>query len=74
MKNQIKMLLVLSAFFFLCSCTGITRKSDFGYSKGDIQLRVKSDLQLNLYQGKPHTLILCVYQLRDPNTFNQIAD
>ncbi len=74
MKNQIKMLLVLSAFFFLCSCTGLTRKSDFGYSEEDIQLRVMSDLQLNLYQGKPHTLVLCVYQLRDPNTFNQIAD
>ncbi len=74
MKNQIKMLLVLSAFLLLCSCAGITRKSDYGYSEQDIKLHVKSDLQLNLYQGKPHTLVLCVYQLRDPNTFNQMAD
>lgn len=74
MKNQIKISLILIAFFFLCSCTGITRKPDYGYSEQGIQLRVKSDLQLNLYQGKSHTLVLCVYQLRDPNTFNQIAD
>lgn len=74
MKNQIKMSLILLVFFSLCSCTGITRKSNYGYSEQGIQLRVKSDLQLNLYQGKPHTLVLCVYQLRDPNTFNQMAD
>ncbi len=74
MKNQIKMLLIHLVFFFLCSCTAITRKSNYGYSEQGIQLRVKSDLQLNLYQGKPHTLVLCVYQLRDPNTFNQMVD
>jgi len=74
MKNQIKMSLILLVLFFLCSCTVITRKSNYGYSEQGIQLRVKSDLKLNLYQGKTHTLVLCVYQLRDPNTFNQIAD
>ncbi len=74
MENQIKMSLILLVFFLLCSCTGITRVSDYGYCEKDIKLHVNSDLQLNLYQGKPHTLVLCVYQLRDPNTFNQIAD
>ncbi|MHC4269246.1 MAG: type VI secretion system lipoprotein TssJ [Planctomycetota bacterium] len=74
MKKQIKMSLILLAFFLLCSCAGISRKSDYGYTEKSILLSVKSDLQLNLYQGKPHTLVLCVYQLRDPNSFNQIMD
>ncbi len=74
MKYQIKMLLIFSVLFLLCSCGGISRRSNYGYGERDVRLSVKSDLQLNLYEGKPHTLVLCVYQLRDPNTFNQMAE
>ncbi len=74
MKNKIKLLFIFSIISLLFSCATITRTPKYGYSEQSIQLRVKSDLQLNLYQGKPHTLVLCVYQLRDPNAFNQMAD
>jgi type VI secretion system VasD/TssJ family lipoprotein len=39
-----------------------------------IKLNLKADARLNLYQNSPHTLLVCVYQLIDPNGFNQLAD
>ncbi|UCE52981.1 MAG: type VI secretion system lipoprotein TssJ [Desulfobacterales bacterium] len=43
------------------------------YEKDAIKIHVKADPQLNLSDGKPHTLLVCVYQLNDPNAFNQLA-
>jgi type VI secretion system VasD/TssJ family lipoprotein len=43
------------------------------YEKEAIKINVKADPQLNLSDGKPHTLLVCVYQLNDPNSFNQLA-
>lgn len=73
MKNKIKLLFIFSIISLLFSCATITRTPEYVYSEKCIRLHIKSDPQLNLYKGKPHTLVLCVYQLRDPNTFNQIA-
>jgi type VI secretion system VasD/TssJ family lipoprotein len=47
---------------------------DWRYEKGAISLRLKADPKLNLFKGDPHTLLVCVYSLRDPNGFNQQAD
>jgi type VI secretion system VasD/TssJ family lipoprotein len=44
------------------------------YEKDAISLSYKSDSQLNSFQGNPHTLVLCIYQLRDPNAFNQLIE
>lgn len=44
------------------------------YEKNAIRLELKSDPKLNLNQGMPHPLLVCVYQLRDPNSFNQLAN
>lgn len=44
------------------------------YKKGGITLNVTAVPQLNLFKNTPHTLLLCLYQLRDPNAFNQLAD
>jgi type VI secretion system VasD/TssJ family lipoprotein len=44
------------------------------YEKDAISLLYKSDSQLNSYQGNPHTIMLCIYQLRDPNAFNQLIE
>jgi type VI secretion system VasD/TssJ family lipoprotein len=43
------------------------------YQEGAIKIRVKADPQLNLSNGKPHTLLVCIYQLKDPNALNQLA-
>jgi len=46
----------------------------WSYGKDAIRLELRSDPRLNLYDGIPHTLLLCVYQMSDPNAFNQLKD
>lgn len=46
----------------------------WGYEKDAIELRIQADPQLNLFQKTPHTLLLCIYHLRDPLSFNQLQD
>jgi len=59
-----------------CACASqpVAPPSDWRYEKEAIQLNLKAATQLNLYEGAPHTLLVCVYQLRDPNAFNQLAE
>jgi type VI secretion system VasD/TssJ family lipoprotein len=69
--------LFIPLIFLLISCASkpsVVLPPEWGYEKGAIQLRLKADPQLNLYSGSPHTLLLCIYHLRDPNAFNQLAD
>lgn len=47
---------------------------EMSYDDNAIKIHAKADPQLNLKGGKPHTLMVCVYQLKDPNAFNQFAD
>jgi len=44
----------------------------YGYEKDAISLHLKGDPNLNLFEKRPHTLLVCVYQLRDPNALNQV--
>lgn len=75
MKSHIEFLFIFFVVILLCSCSSVTRKPDYDiYGKEAIRFHIKSDPQLNFYQGKPHTLAICVYQLRDPNAFNQLVD
>ena len=39
-----------------------------------VVMHLEADPQLNLYESQPHTLLLCVYQLVDPNGFNQYRE
>lgn len=42
--------------------------------KEGIVLRFEADNQLNQRNGKAYTLYLVLYQLRDPNSFNQLCE
>ncbi len=44
----------------------------YEYEKDAITLDLKGDPKLNLFETRPHTLLVCVYQLRDPNALNQV--
>jgi hypothetical protein len=46
---------------------------DWAYEKDAIRLVFKGDRSLNFYKGVQHALSLCIYQLKDPNAFNQLA-
>ena len=73
----IRILLCLCAALLLCACSStpiVKQPPEWGYEKDAIQLHFVSDPQLNLYQKQAHSLIVCLYHLRDPNGFNQLID
>jgi type VI secretion system VasD/TssJ family lipoprotein len=47
---------------------------EYKFEAQAIKVHVKADSLLNLQDGMPHTLLICVYQLREPNAFNQNSD
>ena len=83
MKTYLKLVLILGMVLLVLSCASkkdsrSTASSDlqpaeWRYEKDAIRLVFKADPKLNFRDGVPHTLHLCIYQLRDPNAFNQLA-
>ena len=70
MNGSLKVWLVALLVLPLVACA----TTEWKYEKGAIQLHLVSDRNLNLFGGTAHTLLLCVYHLRDPNAFNQVQD
>ncbi|MFH1147861.1 MAG: type VI secretion system lipoprotein TssJ [Pseudomonadota bacterium] len=73
--------LIVVLLISACAATRSVKKEaikpppmEVGFEENAIRLHLKGDPQLNLYQKKPHALVICVYQLRDPNAFGQVAD
>ncbi|MCX8117627.1 MAG: type VI secretion system lipoprotein TssJ [Desulfobacterota bacterium] len=64
----------LVACLVLSSCATVVIPPSWEYEPNAIRLNLKSDAQLNLFQGRAHTLVLCVYLLSDPNELNQLVD
>lgn len=84
MKTWLKLVLVLvlvAVFFYACgSKKGSTKKAGselepakWSYQEDAIRMVLKADSQLNAHDGLPHALHLCLYQLQDPNAFNQLS-
>jgi len=42
-------------------------------SKETLSILIKGDKELNRFERNSHALFLCIYQLKDPNGFNQLA-
>ncbi len=77
MKRFFGLILILVSAFAAFSCASkpaIVLPPEWVYAKNAIRVNLKGDPQLNLYQGTAHTLLVCVYSLRDPNAFTQLAD
>lgn len=67
----------ICACCFLCSCSftpPVLPPVEWTYAKDAIALHLTSDPQLNLFQRRPHALVVCMYHLRDPNGFNQLVE
>ncbi len=47
---------------------------EWSYEKDAIEVHLKADPRLNFDDGVAHTLLVCLYQLKDPNAFNQLSD
>jgi predicted component of type VI protein secretion system len=52
----------------------VVMPTTWSFGKDAIRLYLKSDPRLNIYDGVPHTLLLCIYQMTDPNAFNQLRE
>ena len=77
MNYFIRILFITCAASLLSACSStplIKQPPEWGYEKDAIQLHFISDPQLNLYQKRVHSLTICLYHLRDPNSFNQLVD
>ncbi len=74
-----RMSMVLISLFLalFCACGGFKatyRPPNAPYVKGGINFHLRGDSRLNVYQQVPHALILCAYQLKDANAFNQTLE
>ena len=67
-------LCVLSQFLACSSAPPVRQPPEWGYEKNAISLHLAGDPQLNLFQKQPHSLIVCLFQLRDSSAFSQLVD
>ncbi|MEN6473295.1 MAG: type VI secretion system lipoprotein TssJ [Syntrophaceae bacterium] len=67
--------LLVAVLVCACATTGKHQEpvSIWTYEKDAITLNFKTDKKLNLRNKKPHTLLVCVYQLKDPTAFNLLT-
>jgi predicted component of type VI protein secretion system len=71
--------LLLLSSSLICSCaTG--KKIDpadpaitWGFRDKAIEIFYRADKNLNQYDNKPHTILMCVFQLSDPNVFSELS-
>lgn len=74
MNRLLKRFSLITCLFLMISCASATiRPPEYNYAKNAIRITVKADWELNRYQGSPHTLMACVYQLDSRNSFNQLV-
>jgi type VI secretion system VasD/TssJ family lipoprotein len=68
--------LLLLLFLLLTACSVRNRVDSpvaWNYEEGAIRLDLACDPKLNLFQRQAHALTVCLYQLKDPSAFNQLA-
>jgi len=74
MKKYIKTVVAMIVIMpFLASCASY-EPAKWEYEHNGITLNIKADEKLNLRDGTAHTLSLCIYQLKDPNAFQQLSN
>ncbi|HFQ80138.1 MAG TPA: type VI secretion system lipoprotein TssJ [Desulfobacterales bacterium] len=73
-NNKFKLLCGILSFLLLAACAASPPPPpQYTYGRDAIKIHIKADPELNQYNGSPHTLLLCVQQLSNPNTFSQLS-
>ena len=72
-KNASLFILLICSFLFVSCAPKQLPPPETAYEEGAIKIHVKADPQLNTSDGQPHSLMLCAYQLKDPNALNHLA-
>jgi type VI secretion system VasD/TssJ family lipoprotein len=82
MKSSVKLCALFLFGALSCSCSlfggssSVNVKSEqkgVVYQANAITMNIKGNPQLNLYHDRSHPVYLCIYQLKEPNWFNQSA-
>lgn len=74
-RHYLSILLVLLAALIFGACSSAPLPPPtWTYEKDAVKIHIKADAKLNYDEGVAHTLLLCIYQLKDPNTFNQLSE
>jgi len=70
----------LSPLLFLLilftSCTSNRKPAPvptWSFEQKAIEIHYRADKKLNLYDGKPHTILMCIFQLSNPNVFKELS-
>ena len=74
MSSKTLAMLCFIALFAGACATQPVPPPKWSYAKDAIEVHIKADPKLNYDEGLSHTLLVCLYQLKDPNAFNQLAD
>lgn len=73
--GKIRYVCVCLAVLLLTACASQPLPApDWTYQKDAITIHLMADSKLNYDDGVPHTLLVCIYQLKDPNAFNQLSE
>jgi len=74
MKKSVMTLMSVMLMLTMFSCAKkVLPPPQWTYEKDAVKIEIQADTMLNQDNGKAHTLSLCLYQLRDPNGFNQLS-
>ena len=76
MKKIAFVLAAICCLVVLSSCSskkGPPPKPQWLFERDAVTLRFKADRMLNMYDGLPHTLMVCVYQLQDDVMVEQLS-
>jgi len=72
--NQLRlMILVFATFVQACSNTPTKNPDQWPLAKKAIQIEITADKNLNIYEGTPHAVNICFYQLFRQDFFNKLA-
>lgn len=74
MKRHLRLLTAGTLLLLVACATPQLPPTQWSYEKDAIRMHIKADNRLNLADDEAHTLLLCIYQLSDPNTFNQLSN
>jgi type VI secretion system VasD/TssJ family lipoprotein len=74
-RFRLSLLAWLLVVSFLAACAAQpVPPPQWAYEKDALQIHMVADPKLNFESGVPHTLVTCIYQLKDPNAFNQLSE
>ncbi len=76
MKRTITILMACICImaFSACSSKKARPKPQWLYKKDALTLRFKADPVLNMYDSLPHTLMVCVYQVRSETVLDRLSN